>query len=369
MKGILSLLVAGLASAGQDAVKPGSRCEIEVEGLGQPVVFRVPANYTADREWPVLVYYHGTHGRPTLALLDDYTRRRDFVTIGMGYVRPGRFQYSEENLRREIDACHEAIDRVARRCRIDRSRIYVGGFSKGGWVSAMFIDHDPRFAGGFVMGGGVYDRQLYEAEPFRRRTPVYIGVGRRDGNTIMSLNAKLHFRGLGAEVTLDVWPELGHEPAVGRHRSPALAQWFELLLLEDRPEERRRRMEAWFEAELAERGVLEDPRERYMALQALAEMPATVFLGKPARSRLDARLDELRAEEPVKGEWAIQQRYQRIVRHELRDRHLETLETCARGYLALSEEHPGSIYGRLAAIDYERARKVIELTRERIPGE
>jgi hypothetical protein len=30
----------------------------------------------------------------------------------------------------------------------------------------MFVDHDHRFTGGYVMGGGVYDRQLYKAAEF-----------------------------------------------------------------------------------------------------------------------------------------------------------------------------------------------------------
>lgn len=361
------ILLFSLASCpGWSAPAPGEIQRKDVTDLPQPILWQLPKNYAPDREWPVLIFYHGTNGRPTLELLKEYTKEQDFILIGMTYVRSGRFQYSEENLQEEIAACHRVVDLVAKDGRMDRKRIYVGGFSKGGWVSAMLIDHDHRFAGGFVMGGGVYDRQLYKAKKFSRRTPVYIGVGQKDGNTIMSLNAKVHFRNLGAEVTLEVWPDLGHKWPRGEHKGAAFTQWLEMLVLEDQPRQQRREMEEWFASELKRVKAIEDPLARYQEAEILAAMPGTVFLGKAARDQGAALLNELRSQEPVKKEWEIQQRYRKIVRHEMKDRLLDTLKTCSRGYLALSKKDPNSIYGKRAAIDYERTRYLIEHTNRRL---
>lgn len=347
------------------APTPGEVNRRTVEGLPQPVLWQVPKGYQADRSWPVLIFYHGTNGRPSLELLSEYTQGENFILIGMTYVRPGRFQYSEEKLQDEIAACHRVIDLLAKECQIDRKRIYVGGFSKGGWVSAMFIDHDHRFAGGFVMGGGVYDRQLYDAKKFTKRTPVYIGVGQKDGNAIMSLNAKVHFRNLGAEVCLEEWPDLGHRWPLGEHRGAAFAQWLELQAMEDRPTIQREKTKDWFEKELKRVKGMKDPVFRYQEAERLVEMPGTIFLGKSAREQGRALLADLRKVDPVKTEWGVQQRYRRIVRYEMKDRFLETLKKCSLAYRALAKKHPKTIYGKRAAIDYERTRFLIEQTERR----
>jgi hypothetical protein len=61
----------------------------------------------------------------------------------------------------------------------------------------MFVDHDHRFTGGYVMGGGVYDRQLYKAAEFYKTHDRLLRYCYKDGNVLIIINARVHFRNLG----------------------------------------------------------------------------------------------------------------------------------------------------------------------------
>jgi len=363
---VLVCTSSGFAKQLDRAAKANELYEQQVPELKWPVKVHLPENYDATKRWPVLIYYHGTNGRPTLDLLHHYTKKKDFICIGMAYLKQGRFKYSEENLRKEITKCHEVLQQIGKHCNIDPTRIFVGGFSKGGWAAAMFVDQDHKFAGAFVLGGGVYDRQLYKATKFSKRTPVYIGVGQQDGNTIMSMNAKVHFRKLGAEVTLDIWQGIGHTWPLKPNYSKSFAQWLEVAKMLNQTDAHKKELSIWFERRLKEVLEVEDIKQRYIQLETLAEMPAVSLLREAAYPKIQKELQAMRALDPIKTEWEVEQRYRKIVRYEMKDRALKTLETACKGYQNLATKHPNLIYGKRAEIDYKRTKYVIDYTNKRL---
>ena len=61
-----------------------------------------------------------------------------------------------------------------------------------------------------ILGAGVFEKRA-KARAFSKQLPVFLGCGRYDGNYPQALGALVHFRKLGAEVTLDTWPSIGHQ--------------------------------------------------------------------------------------------------------------------------------------------------------------
>ena len=348
--------------------EPGESREIGWPGLVAPIVVWLPKNFEAKPGapgWPMAMWYHGTNGRPTLQPLYGHTDGNDWILVGMTYRAQGTFRGDPENIAAEL-ALNQAVRRaLGQRFPIDPKRTFVGGFSKGGWVSALLLEADPALAGGLVMGGGVMEESPRFVHPGRS---VYVGIGEVDPNRAQSQRAARAFRSPVTRVTLDVWDELGHRlPA----ESDSLRQW---LRVEREPPYRAGVTGAgidplvseaieWFDAEMARIRRAEAPAvDRYFALRALAEMPFFARLDEESRAAHAKRLETLAADPGVAKERLAETAYRAILEVESRDRLLGTLVICHEDYRRLAEKFPGTRFGEAAA----RAAK---RTRELMPGQ
>jgi predicted esterase len=373
------LAVASTAWAAEpQAVVPGKAVGWPHPAYGEEVSLSlfVPESYhdpdNAGRAWPLVLWFHGTNGRPTTQLLREVGAGENFVIVGMTYLQSGRFQYTPEGLGKEMAAYRQVVRDLqkSKQIRIDPRRIYVGGFSKGGWLSALFFEKDPLLAGAMVMGGGVFDRPDSATERFATVRPVYVGIGSLDPNLAVSRKAEHFLTSLGTRVTLDIWPGVGHQYPRGEDQQMAMRQWLAVEAAAVPPtrevgQELRDEAIEWFGDELRKlknAWNAEPPRdavEVWLALEELAGKPFVSIIDAAAREQAKEFLAELRSDPRVAEEMQVRDRYLQIQRKEYVNLTIERLATCAAEYKKLWGQHPGAHFGELARQSYERTQQLL----------
>ena len=93
-------------------------------------------------------------------------------------------------------------------------------------MSGLLLQKERSLAGGAILGAGHRFQLEAVPKPLPKGTPIFLGVGRLDGNYPFSLKALLFFRKLGAKVEMETWRGVGHSmPGVG---STGLKEWLAL---------------------------------------------------------------------------------------------------------------------------------------------
>jgi predicted esterase len=201
---------------------PGDEVRIDTDnqriGNDHFIVY-VPTDYTQEKSWPVIFCYHGQSGQPTTWPMRQATRGEGFIVIGMGYFpRPKgkitRGQYSKY-VKSERRSVLEVTRYVRERLNIDESRLFVTGFSMGGWHSSLLLEASPNVWAGAVIFAAGRSRNVNAVTTAANKNalrgkPVYIGAGENDVNLKSAEKAAQYYRQLGAEVTFEEFEGLGH---------------------------------------------------------------------------------------------------------------------------------------------------------------
>lgn len=365
MTGTCRRLFTGWTLAALTISAAAEESTLVVASLPDPVIVWAPDELAAqpDRQWPVLFWYPGTGGKPSVDYIRRHAGGKDWVIVGMGFRDPGRFQGDEAGIAAELAILRDVRGRLAEPMRLHPARAYVGGFSKGGWVSALFLARDPALAGALVMGAGIL-----EAWPAAASQPLraaYVGIGELDGNRAMSQRAAREFASCNAEVTLDVWDGLGHALPP---ESETLRQW--LRLQSGAPRPKRSIVDPledeairWFDRDFG-RITGEDGatalRDRYFDLEKMIHMPLFSHLDAESRAAARKKLAEWAARPELEPEIAAQRQFFAILDRESRDRLIGTLASCRDDYRRLAQSAQGTCFGAAAARAAERAAQLLK---------
>ena len=327
---------------------------LQVEGLPQPVEISLPENHDPAKSWPAVFFYHGTGGYPATKMIREHTGPRDWIVVGMTYTRPGPFTYTPENLERELVILRRVRGELAEKQGLDPKRLYVSGFSMGGWMSGMFFQAERSLAGAAILGGGHMHEVTPRRGPFPPGTPLFIGAGRKDGVYPFALKARLFFGKLGAEVRMETWDELGNEFPKGG--SPGLKEWF-VLRNGGVPDE------SGLTADYERIGKLA-PLDQWQALLEFRERP---FVGTPGQAwpkKVSARIAELEQDPAVAEESRIFKRHRQLLANEINAVTLPDLEKVGEGYAVLVLEAGNSRQTDLIAADKKRLDGLLESFRK-----
>jgi acetyl esterase/lipase len=223
MAAALCLLASAVAAdAGEKwDIAPGEETRIEAAWMGGKGYYLVytPKDYDPERAWPVVFCYHGLNQKPTTFPFKKVTDGEGYVIVGMEYAGLGlegyrRWAEDKKNVERVIPI-------VCRQLSVDRKRLFVGGFSKGGFYASLLLSADPRpWAGAVILGAG-RDSRGGEPKTLRGKS-LFIGAGEKETNHPHAKKAAEAFRALGAEVTFETFEGKGH--AVDT-KAPAFRQW------------------------------------------------------------------------------------------------------------------------------------------------
>jgi len=201
---------------------PGEEIRVDVDNKyigGDRYLVYVPSDYTDDANWPVIFVYHGMDAQPTTWPFRQATRGKGFIIIGMGYVPQENSKMTKgqyiEYMGRERRSVLEVKRQVSKELRIDENRLFVGGFSMGGWHSSAMIESSPKVWAGAVIFAAGRSRsvELISTAVGKRALqdkPIYIGAGEKDANLRSAKKAAEYYKQLGAKVTFEEFKGAGH---------------------------------------------------------------------------------------------------------------------------------------------------------------
>jgi len=324
--------------------RAGAGHPVQTPHLPKPARVFLPENWTASQAWPAIFFYPWTGGQPDVAMMRAHTGGRDFIIVGMPPRDDAPFTYTPEAVSIEQLALREVRDKLAAEVRLDAGRVFVAGFSKGGWLAALLLAHEPGLAGGCVLGGGWVHRQHAVPRKFRAAAYVYVGCGRLDGNFAPSLRASREFAELGARVTFDPWPETAHALPKGGIAA-GLSQWLALIA---RGAAVRDDAARWAEEDWKRVTALADPLAQWDEVRRFGTRPFTRMLGVEWSGRVESKLAELLRLPAVAAEAALDRELAAIHDREIQDMNAKTLEIVGPRYEELARRAPGSPTGRLA---------------------
>jgi predicted esterase len=212
-----------------DELLPGTETRIETPDTGGFFLLYLPDDYSPDRLWPVIFGYHGLGGSATTWPFRQATHGEGFLIAGMTYASEEYHRHLLRNDPKLLDGekahFEEALRILSRLARVDAKKVFMGGFSQGGYSTTLLGEAMlERLAGLIVLGAGRYWTNGHP--PQRRpiwRKPIFVGVGEQDEmHRPRGQEAAAAYKRWGADVTLDEWPNTGH---TFPRDAPALYDW------------------------------------------------------------------------------------------------------------------------------------------------
>ena len=176
----------------------------ETGGLGYYVV-SVPKDYTPEREWPLIICYHGSNGNPTSWPFKDLTEGQNYLILGMEYTNREKPQAETEvaNLKRILKFLNARVH-------INPRLTFMGGFSQGGWSTSSFSNlMIDQLAGLIITGSGGTPGD--KAALALKNKPVFIGIGELDPANKSAKEAKAAYTDKNALVTFEEFKGLAHQ--------------------------------------------------------------------------------------------------------------------------------------------------------------
>jgi phospholipase/carboxylesterase len=169
-----ALLQAGSTTPGRNFDLPGPY-ELRLDNVRDGVVY-IPKGYTRDTPMPLLVWLHGAGGQGNVsnalaALADEF---------GVIVLAPDSREWTWGallgNWAPDIDFLQLAMKQTVGRYRIDRERVWLGGFSDGGSFSlSLGISYGDMFRKVFAGAPGVMQPIEVNGKP-----PIFLAHGRQD---------------------------------------------------------------------------------------------------------------------------------------------------------------------------------------------
>ncbi len=192
----------------------------ETDGSLQPYTVKIPRNYDSERQYPLLVYLHGSG--------EDDQKQLNYNRAPEGFIQIAPLGRGTSNCFSTPEALadvREAINDVMKNYSIDEEKIILAGFSMGGYGVYRIAYEMPRkfkavavFSGhpdlaNLWLGEGKYPNFLNKKnlEIFKNK-PIFISHGEQDRNIPYSLAVQVSklLKDTGACVEFHPVKNLGH---------------------------------------------------------------------------------------------------------------------------------------------------------------
>jgi predicted esterase len=323
--------------------------QLKVPGVADDVLVSLPENHDPAKSWPVVFSYHGFNGKPEVKMTRSHTGPKDWIVVGMGYVQQGKYQIEPADLAMELRAFRYVRDELIKSQGLDPKRIYLAGYSKGGWMTDTLLQAEPGIAGGAILMGGHIDSRMQKPVVLDKKTKVFIGVGRLDPNYLFSLKALVHYRSRGLETFIEPWPGLKHEfPKEG---SVGLREWF-ALQNGGTPDEGALRPELKTILSLS-------PKEAWTRLIAFKDRPFCNVERTAWPKQIAAELARLEKIPEVAREVQIRNTHRQLLAREAKMRTLEELQRINAAYAKLASGSNDSPRSAEIEHDFTRVQAVL----------
>lgn len=128
--------------------------ELRFPGLAYAIQLSLPENFDPSRKHPAILFYHGSNGRPDTQIIRRETGDKDWIVVGMTYFEQGQLKLAPDNFKKEVTLYHSVRRYLLAKYALDPKRLYISGFSKGGWMSDLLLQQEATLAGGAILGAG-----------------------------------------------------------------------------------------------------------------------------------------------------------------------------------------------------------------------
>jgi len=188
----------------------------KIDGTLQPYSVRPVVSPKSGRTYPVAVFLHGS-ASDDRGQLDSFRRLLPSFILVAPYARGTSHFYATEEAQKDIE---EVLADVAAHYPVDPARIFLSGFSMGGYgVYRTFFEHPERYRGLVVLsgipsaGGAGPDFRNPERLACFRGVEMFIAHGTEDRNCPFAETEQLvaRLRDAGARVEFIARPGRGHE--------------------------------------------------------------------------------------------------------------------------------------------------------------
>jgi len=186
----------------------------------------LPDNYpTTLDKFPLIIFLHGAPQRGNdISVLKEEALPKELengMKIPFIVVAP----HCPVGETWEPQKLYDFFNEIMSIYRIDKNRIYITGFSMGGFGLLKFLrDYPGLFAAAApVCSGG----SKYFAEEMAS-VPMWFFHGQKD--TVIDINNTHNLvdelKSFGADVKLTIYPDLGHDVWTPTYKNPELYKWF-----------------------------------------------------------------------------------------------------------------------------------------------
>lgn len=333
---------------------------LKVPGFAHPVLISLPTNFNPAKKHPTLFYYHGPDEKPSTEFMRKQAGEQNWIIVGMTYFKRGKHQLDSAFHIAEKTAFQHVREIMIKEHGTDPNKLFVSGFSKGGYHTELLLQNEPSIAGGIIIGAG----HLYSApkaiSKHRFKKPIHIAVGQNDSTYPFALKAYMVHRKLGAEVTLEEWPNHGHR--LPRFRSEALSQWFKMRTTSGT------KIKALANEKIAtatkKADYLEFP-EQWTKLVELRQMPYFSRADSEIQKTLSTQLTLISKDPSVADEASLYSKRRVLLHREINSKDLLSLQKVALQYRSLANHSPESPQGKLLGKDADRLRKMLLTLQQR----
>ena len=207
----------------------------------QPYCVRIPEDFDPAKKYPLMVFLHGSASDETNIAGFDYISEGSFIELAPR-ARGTSNVYSADNAQEDVA---EAIDAVVAGYPIDTDRIFLSGFSMGGYgVYRTFYETPEKFRALVVLSGhpNLANRWLGGEHPnfleeknldSFKDIPIFIFHGMQDRNCPFEITEQLieKLRNAGAQVEFRTEEDKGHE-RMGAETIEKYHEWLGKILSE-----------------------------------------------------------------------------------------------------------------------------------------
>jgi predicted esterase len=322
-------------------------------------------NFSADKPWPLILFYHGTGGAPETGLIRHAICDRDYIVVGMEYSGPEAEVLTGAGIDRELATIPKLRELLGKQVPLD-NRTLIGGFSLGGWTTERLARKGfATMAGAMIMGAGQLPLAVAEAQgsgPANEPTakfPVYVGIGQVDTNHTYSVLATDDYRARGHPVTFDEFLGRSHQ---GPRESEYLAQW--LIVQRTGPGAGLSELAGhWFDAKLSA-AAGKEPVVHLLFLEHMTGAPFAGFLTKADKQRLNDLIATARRHPSFRAHLKSEEAYRSVLDHERRFTRANELIAVAEQYRRVWAADKTGHYGLRAALDIVRLRNNLRVLTE-----
>ena len=336
----------------------GQTIELELSQLEQRVKIVLPQHYDTKRSYPAVLYYHGSGGKPNTAMIRNQLDAKEWIVVGMSYTKHKKGEGDDQRLEREMLSLKTVRHYLERKYHLDNRRCYVAGFSKGGWMVDSLLQLDASLAGGVILGAG-HGVKLKRLVRLRRGLPVFVALGRLDGNFPYALRAVQFHRSRGARTTFETIPEMGH--TFPREGTLALRQWFSMR--EGLSESKKVQAQREMQTELEVAAQLDDYAQ-WRRLLEIKNLPYSRWLGEEWHQLLKQKVAKLEQQKEIKDEAEFMRLHRRLLNWESMGGSIERIAKVNAGYRELIARFPSSRQCAIAKHDFERTQRLEKILRK-----